>query len=509
MRYAALCSLSLWLLLSTVTLAVADDRRLVAAVKGGKTDLVRQLLSQHADANTPELDGTTPLHWATERDEEDLVGLLLSAGAHANTVNDYGTTPLSLACRNGNARVVSLLLKAGADPNSALGTGETPVMTAARVGSVEVVKLLIAAGANLDAAESAAGQTAIMWAAAERHADVVRLLVERGADPHAHSKGGFTPLLFAARNGDAETTRVLLNAGVDINEAAYDDTTALMIATVRSHTEYAEFLLERGANPNKGPGFTPLHWVVGDWSVELAGDKTHLRPEGTEWDLIRPLPERTRLDFATLLLTRGADVNARAKAIPRALIGVGGRNSSGGGGGRSGGRMDGATPFWMAAQVANLPMMRLLLAHGADPLVRTARNVSALMAAAGVDANAAYGTTGVAENDAVEAIRLCLELGNDVHAVSTLGETALHGAAYRGTAGSNKIAELLLDRGLDINVKNNRGWSALTIAEGIYTNMAHTRNEELENLLTKRGAYPSPLGIERDAYAVVVEEPGR
>jgi ankyrin repeat protein len=383
-------------------------------------------------------------------------------------------------------------------------------MTAARVGSADVVSLLIEAGANLEETESAAGQTALMWAAAERHTDVVQLLIGRGADPHAHSRGGFTPLLFAARNGDADTTRVLLDAGVDINEAAYDDTTALIIATIRSHTRYAAFLLDRGADPNKGPGFAPLHWVVGDWSVELAGDKTHLRPEGTEWDLLRPLQGQARLDIATLLLKHGADVNGRAKAIPRASIGVGGRRTGGGGGGgRSGGRLDGATPFWMAAQIANLPMMRLLLAHGADPLIRTVRNVSPLMAAAGVDANAAYGTTGVAESDAVDAIRLCLEFGDDVRTVSILGETALHGAAFRGNAGANRIAELLMEKGIDINVKNKRGWSALTIAEGIYTNMANTRSPDLERLLAERGAQPSPPGIERDAYAVVFDEPGR
>jgi hypothetical protein len=63
----------------------------------------------------------------------------------------------------------------------------------------------------------------------------------------------------------------------------------------------------------------------------------------------------------------------------------------------------------MAAQITNVPMMRLLLAHGADPLIGTVRNVSPLMA--GVDADAACCTTGVTENDAVDAISLCPALG--------------------------------------------------------------------------------------------------
>jgi Ankyrin repeat len=171
-----------------------------------------------------------------------------------------------------------------------------------------------------------------------------------------------------------------------------------------------------------------------------------------------------------------------------------------------GGRVQGATPFWMAAQLANVPMMRFLLAHGADPLTKTARNVSPLMAAAGVDANTSLGYTGVVENDAVEAIALCLERGDDVHTVSTFGENALHGVAYRGNAGSNKIAQLLLDRGIEVNVRNKRRWSPLTIAEGIYTNDSNTRNTDLQRLLIEHGAEATPPNIERDAYAVIDDD---
>jgi ankyrin repeat protein len=480
--------------------AVASDQRLTAAVKEGRLADVTALIKERVNVNTPEADGTTALHWAAEHSNEDIVDLLIQAGARPNVTNDYGMTPLALASRNGNVAIVRALLKADAAPNTVLSTGETAIMAAARAGSSEVVSLLVDAGANLTTRENAAGQTALMWAAAEGHTDVVRILIDRGADPRAHSRAGFTSLLFAARNGDIETTRVLLAAGVDINDAAPDGTTALTMATMRSHIEYANFLLSRRADPNKGPGFTPLHWVVGDWSVELAGDRTHLRPEGTEWDRVLPLQGQARLDLAQRLLDHGADVNAKATSTPRLSVGTGG------GGGRNAGKLVGATPFWMAAQIANIPMMRLLLANGADPLFRTARNVSPLMAAAGVDSTAAYGTTGVAEKDALEAIELCMTLGDDVHTVSKFGETALHGAAYRGNAGANKISQLLLQKGIDVNIKNSRGWTALTIAEGIYTNMANTKNPELLRLLAENGATPSPVGIERNAYAIIFDD---
>jgi hypothetical protein len=45
------------------------------------------------------------------------------------------------------------------------------------------------------------------------------------------------------------------------------------------------------------------------------------------------------------------------------------------------------------------------------------------------------------------------------------------------------------------------------LAEGIYSNGSNSRNPELERLLLAHGARPSPPGIERDSYAVIVEPP--
>ncbi len=39
---------------------------------------------------------------------------------------------------------------------------------------------------------------------------------------------------------------------------------ALTVAVIRGHIKYAQFLLDQGALVDQGPGFTPLHWAVGD-----------------------------------------------------------------------------------------------------------------------------------------------------------------------------------------------------------------------------------------------------
>ena len=319
-------------------------------------------------------------------------------------------------------------------------------MTAARTGTADVVRMLLDRGADVNAQETQQGQTAMMWAAAEGHTEVVRVLIERGTDVRARSKTGYAPILFAARTGDLNLIRLLLDAGANMNEEAADGTTALVVATVRSHTTLAEFLLAEGADPNKGPGFTPLHWAAGNWSnFDTVADAT-ARADNNEWSALEGLRGPTKRKFVTLLLDHGANPNARAKGTPPRY----------GAGPARGGVLAGATPFFIAARAGDPDVMRLLVAAGADPLLPNDQMMTPLMIAAGVGIR---GYSPVAERDAFEAVKLCLELGNDVNATDANSETALHGTGYRGLSGSDTIIRLLVDQGAKLNVKNTFGWT--------------------------------------------------
>ena len=491
----ALCAASL--LLSIANLApAADDLRLVEAVKNRDMPAVRTLLAQKVDVNGKWPDGATALHWAAHWGDLDTVKLLLGVGATVNVANDHDVTPLSLACTNGNAAIADVLLKAGANPNVASPiTGETPLMTAARTGSLDVIRLLLDRGADVNAKEAHQGQTAAMWAAAEGHLAAVRVLIERGADVRARSKAGYTPFLFAARTGDVELMRFLLSAGAKVNEEAADGTTALLVATVRRHTTLAGFLLEQGADPNKGPGFTPLHWAAGSWANydNLTDDITRAEDQ---WSPLEGLRGPTKHEFAKLLLDHGADPNARTqrKSTPVTSSGGRSRRSLYGVGRARGGILAGATPFFIAARAGDEAAMRLLVSAGADPLLPNDQKTTALVVAAGVGVR---GYSPVRERDALEAVKLCLELGHDVNAVNTSGDTALHGAAYRGLTGSDTIIQLLLSKGAELNAKNNYGWTPLAIAEGIYFGGSDSRSDKTAELFRKMGAEPTPADIER------------
>ena len=245
--------------------ATLDNVRLINAVKSRDTVTVRTLLKQHADPNTPDVDGTTPLIWAAHNGDSEIGRLLISAGANVKATNRYGVNALVEAATIGDVAMMEALLKAGADANATYGAGETPLMLAARTGNVNAVKLLIDRGANVNGADEFKGYTPLMFAATENQPEVARLLIEHGADVNAHSRrfefgklkeasggalmeraeGGMTPLQYAAREGNVETGRVLIAAGADLNAPEpQHDFTPMLIAIYNGKYDFAAVLIE-------------------------------------------------------------------------------------------------------------------------------------------------------------------------------------------------------------------------------------------------------------------------
>jgi ankyrin repeat protein len=480
-------------LLSATVAQAAGPATLVDAAKAGDAAAVRAEIQKKADVNAPALDGSTALHWAVHRDALDVVDLLLAAGANPMAANRYGVTPLSLAATNGNARVVERLLRSGANPNAAIPGGETVLMTAARTGDVAVLKALLEASAEVNARENTRGQTALMWAAAENNVAAIKVLVDAGADVHARtgegaapaargpsSTGGvftaatgasapaaargpsFTALLFAVQLGQLEAVRTLLQAGANVNDTLPDGTSALVLATQNGHWELGAFLIDQGADVNADKqGFTALHQIV--------------RIRRTNIGFLPPPVGKGSMsstDLVKKLLASGANVNVPMTRDFR----DGYRN-----------RLNrvGATAFLLAAKNVDTELMKLLLAAGANPLTPNADNTTPLMVAAGVDMwnpGEDGGATTDAEPEALEAVKMLVELGNDVNAANDRGETALHGAAYRG---ANSIAQFLVDKGARLDARSKQGWTPWTIANGVFYSLFFKEQRHTADYLAK------------------------
>ncbi len=406
-------------------------------------------------------DGTTALHFAVYEDDVEAAGKLVRAGARVDVENRYGQRPLLLACGNGNGAMVRLLLEAGAEVHGPGKGGETPLMLASRAGSVEAVKALLARGAKVEARERA-GQTALMWAAAEGHTEVVRVLLGAGASLSGTVDSGFPALYFAVREGRLETVRALLAAGADVKgllaapassgpvrrgAPKRAPTTPLALAVQNGHFDLAIALVETGADPNDvRTGFTPLHMMAGVRKPDSSDGSDPAPPVGAG--------RMSSVAFVRELVKLGAQVNFR---LPKGSPKLPATSSSIG--------TEGATPFLLAADRGDVALMRLLLQLGADPLVGNAQGTTPLLAAAGVGTNEPQEEAGE-ESEAVEAVRMLLDLGADVNTVDSNGDTAMHGAAYNI---SPLVVKLLAERGADPAVwsrPNKAGGTPLFIAEG-------------------------------------------
>ena len=450
-------------MLFVAAISVVGQGSLVDSARNGDVGAVRSLIQKKADANAAAADGTTALHWAVQRDDVAMVDALLKAGAKVTAATRHGVTPLQLAATNGNAAVITRLLAAGADPNTAMPDGETVLMTASRTGAADAVRTLLDRGADLRRKEPAKGQSALMWAAAENNAAVVKLLIERGADLTERSKAGsFSPYLFAVRGGHVASATALLDLGANVNESLPDGTSALVLAVINAHYEMASLLLERGADARAdGQGWTALHQIA--WS----------RRHNAGFNLPGPVATGgvDSLDLVRKLVARGADVNARQKKEPR----DGNRNLL---------NRLGSTPFLLAAKSADVPLMKVLLECGADARITTNNGTTPLMAAAGVGIWAPGENPGSHE-EALAAVKLAFDAGsNDVNAIDKEGETALHGAVYRG--GAIPVIQFLIDKGSRLDVVNKKGWTPLTAADGVeYTPAVLKRYPEAAALLRK------------------------
>ena len=510
------------------------------AAEAGDVEMVGMLL--YAGANVQgvtRLGDYTPLHLASKAGNEGVVARLLEAGADPSAYTTTGeVTPLHFAAASGSAASVEALLDHGAivDVRESV-RGQTPLMLAAGRNRLAAVRVLLENGADpsirteavdIPARARADGEAErrrdevfaafkeeqapddLGWRPDSRQVQVAvreawarysaepaeeepaeeepapdEVQYERpedvGEPPPRYSDnvggtGGFTALIHATREGHVEAAMALLDAGADIDRISEGDhSSPLLIAVINGHFDLAMLLLDRGADPDlaSDAGATPLFAAL---NVHWAPKARY--PQQTAYKQ----QQAVYLDVMEALLKAGADPDARLTkhlwymSYTFDQLDV---------------NTTGATAFWRAAYATDVPAMRLLIAHGADPNIPTRKvptrrrgrddldDLSGVLPVpvGGPAVYPIHAATGVGygEGFAGNAHRhvpdgwlpaaryLIEEVGADVDARDLNAYTPLHHAAARG---DDELIRYLVDRGADVMVVGRRGKTIVDMANG-------------------------------------------
>jgi ankyrin repeat protein len=292
---------------------------------------------------------------------------------------------------------------------------------------------------------------------------------------------------------------VLLKHKAEVNLADPSFVVPLSIAMMNDNWDIAKRLVEAGADVNQWDmnGNSPLHVAIAN--MNSPGNRNPL-------DQDKPNKASGR-ELIKMLLDRGANPNQQLYW--------------GAGFGSSADR--GMTPFLAACGTGDIELVKLLLEHGANPKLATSDGRGPIIMALGVGRRGGFfgspppatrpaageeGTpVGAAEgslaagkhraNPQVQLIRLLADAGADVKLVAkihllarTRGGSALHYAVRDG--GNRQVIQELLDLGLDVNVKDEDGLTALDYAMGRgyvpFLAMPEPPNKSLADFLRGKGA---------------------
>ncbi|KAG2025703.1 hypothetical protein GB937_002424 [Aspergillus fischeri] len=412
----------------------------------------KRLLVQgaHVDANDNSL-RITPLHCAAYRGNDEMVDFLLDNGADGNAVTGDGSTALHLATEHGQRKAMKLLLSRHVNSQIANKQGATGLQLAVGTATDEAtVPLLVKNRVDVDIRNIRTGDTALHLAVEWRRPRIILFLLDRGATIDMTNEDGFTPLQLAAKMDNCEAIALLLQRGAQVEARCLSGFTALQLAAHEGHWIAFDLLLIGGANINS-------------WNKK---GETLLHEEARK---------SSNVSTAAKLLAQGANIEARTS--------------------------QGYTPLQCAAMSGNLTMFKFLLAKGAKIDVETAKGETLLHITPPVD------------HGCLEILRIALDHGLDVGAISSQGWMPLHQAVYVGTGVSDLAFDktldyinLLLSHEADINARSVSASAETALHLAV---LAITPSTSLVSLLLKLGADIDAMTKEGKTALHLAAERGR
>ncbi|KAK3260968.1 hypothetical protein CYMTET_30104 [Cymbomonas tetramitiformis] len=491
------------------TAAVSEELTdaLCEAVFDGNLVGARALLERGgADARAATSMGITPLSLVARTGRAELVHLLVKHGADVEDPDffaRFGVSVLHSAAKEGSHHVVRALVESGADLEARDDEGSTALHKTAEGGSAETSRTLIRMGADVHALNGTK-HSVLHLAASLGHVAQARVLLESGADLHAVGRVGETPLHCAASRGQLEMVRVLVGLGADHQRRCHSGRTAGRVASSATVREYLQSCAEgmrdgragqqqlNAGDSSKCPLPSPPTSAskgVRDRPVDLslvlglaedlgrAHQPAYSPSPGWRRARSRYEDERVEIDAAFTDARRRQGIEAAQETTLKFMEDAGALYAEVA---RLLRREQCATAQDATAWLRGLQSLLLFgaLFHGVPDMVRA-------LGIAGVDVSMEHMEitsllVTVVDGD-IGVLRLLVELGADVNAVSAiagLGMTALSAAAVNGQA---EAIQALCELGANVGQQNEKGDTALHLA-------ASTEHLQVTRVLVRCGA---------------------
>ncbi|HBL98179.1 TPA: hypothetical protein DDZ86_00880 [Candidatus Dependentiae bacterium] len=460
---------------------------------------VKKLVKDGVDLEVTGFEGGTLLHYASGNGYLDLVKLLVEKGVNVNQKDKHNATPLCWACASGYFGIVKFLVEKGADVNAKALGGETPLSLVWDSKSIKIedrIKIALflfengAAGSTQDSGSKPIIETLCLYLNKEQCTKLFVSLVKRT------NEDTFSQIKFLAFNGKLGTNfkdehdktllhlvcqrgwfdpaRILINKGCDVNAKDLCGNTPLYGACCGGYAEIAKLLIEKGAEVyvKNLEGTIPLDILRGKITpkerAELClvlfkkngvlhkslikriiqdGADINVKDDNDGSTLLHWACSQGCLSLANFLLEKGANIEAND--------------------------IDLDTPLMLARKKKNFELVRFLLEKGACGNAQNIYRESPFTYSDGEsshyyrvysDSAADGGYTlfhQACEMGDYNLVKLLIERGVNVNIKNFTGWTPLHVAAKKGCFG---IVKLLLERGANVNIESFTNWTPLHVA---------------------------------------------
>lgn len=393
------------------------------------------------------------LHWAVGRGEKNLAERVLKRGLSVDSgVNAYGQTPLHIAARDGQADFTELFLNCGADTEARDHDSETPLWLAARYKNLAVVKILLEKGANAAARRQRPRPVTILHATIENFSNLPRQekmqlgpiiyhLLNTSSDPSRRSVPDRTTMWLAFKECCAAAIPILLEAGAEFPLPKENMVHINMDHAIRQNSKsMIKYFLQELLNKDlQALNFSAI--------LPYAAQQARL---STLQFLVDFVPETFQTQEIRDNCLYHAVVGHKIETV-EFLLSVGANPS------------------------ALLPLHRALF-------IKDKGHVARILINAGSDLNAKdpYGRSPlslavVSGCKTAGMVQVLIDAGANVLETDGIGQTLLHKAVTAATRSKSLVekgdetnlfttVELLLQHGVDINKRNDNGFTALHYA---------------------------------------------